>query len=229
LHMMSELWCGAICGSCLVVCVIEFFAWPRSLLLPDLCLCDGWGKYSCILDYHQGASSMGGNFAVLSLLTFCRATLLSFWNAASIDCVCNLVPSFYFLIKYFLFLEISILLCINVSSCSLVTSYTATRDLKSTFSSIVWIFYLDTFWSLRSTYLMNMSTQQSCSFPHLFYVDNNAGQMVSIYIHVLERFPSPDFSSGKLCRMWLAILRSFPLLKSCGGKRSNEVIWRSLV
>jgi len=34
-------------------------------------------------------------------------------------------------------LEISILLCINLSSCGLVTSYTATRDLKSTFSSIV--------------------------------------------------------------------------------------------
>ena len=90
---MLDYACGTLWSVCLLVRAAEYFAWLRSLLSPNSCLCDGSEKYSCILYYHQGASLMGEKFAVLSMHTFCRATLSYFSNAASIDCVCNPVLS----------------------------------------------------------------------------------------------------------------------------------------
>ena len=90
------LWCGAICGACLVVCAKEFFAWLRSLFSPNACLCDDWGKYSGISNCHQEAHVWGGNLLfypyILSVVQPCRV----FSNTASIDYVCNLVLSFLF-------------------------------------------------------------------------------------------------------------------------------------
>ena len=48
-------------------------------ICSNSCLCDGWGKYSGILNCSQEASGMGGKFAVLSLHTFCRAALSCFF------------------------------------------------------------------------------------------------------------------------------------------------------
>ena len=90
------LWCGVICGTCLVVCAQFFFVWLRSLFSPNSCLCDGWGKYSGILNCHQEVSHIGGKFDVLLLHTFCHASLSCFPNTVSIDYVCNLVFSFLY-------------------------------------------------------------------------------------------------------------------------------------
>ena len=90
------LWCGAICGTCLVVCAKRFFCLMCSLSSTNSCLCDCWGKYSGVLNCHQAASRMGGKFAALSLHTFCRASLSCCSNTASIDYVCNLVLSFLY-------------------------------------------------------------------------------------------------------------------------------------
>jgi len=80
-------------------------------------------------DLSPGGFTYGRNFFVLSLHTFCRAALSCFSNAASTDYVCNLVLYFLYSWSIFLFLEINILLCINVSSYGLDISYTMTRDL----------------------------------------------------------------------------------------------------
>jgi len=53
--------CGALCVTCLVVHTqaVEYFVRLHSLLSPNLCLCDGWGKYLHILYCQQGAPHMG--------------------------------------------------------------------------------------------------------------------------------------------------------------------------
>jgi len=94
------LCCGAIWGTCLVVCAIESFAWIRSVFSPTSYLCDGWGTYSCIWNCYQGA--MGGEFAII-FFTFCRATLSYFPNTASIDCDCNQIISFLYSWSIFVF------------------------------------------------------------------------------------------------------------------------------
>ena len=68
-----RLCCGALCVTCLVVRVIDYFVLSAHLVSLKMCLC--WGKYLCILYCHQGASRMGGNIAALALHTFSRATL----------------------------------------------------------------------------------------------------------------------------------------------------------
>ena len=84
--------------SLVVSMVYRFLSLMRACVpnscLPNSCLCDGWGKYSGILNCHQEASRMRGKFAGLSLHTFCRAALSCYSNTASIDYVCNLVLFF---------------------------------------------------------------------------------------------------------------------------------------
>jgi len=66
---------GTLCVTCSVVRVIEYFVLSAHIVSLKSCLCDGWGKYLCILYCHQGASRMRGNIAALALHTFYRATL----------------------------------------------------------------------------------------------------------------------------------------------------------
>jgi len=73
--LQVRLCCGALCVTCLVVRVIEYFVLSAHLFSLKSCLCDGWVKYLCMLYCHQGASRMGGNIAALALHTFSRATL----------------------------------------------------------------------------------------------------------------------------------------------------------
>ena len=55
-----RLCCGALCVTCSVGRVIEYFVLSAHLFSLKSCLCDGWVKYLCILYCHQGASRMGG-------------------------------------------------------------------------------------------------------------------------------------------------------------------------
>jgi len=66
---------SALCVTCSVVRVTEYFVLSAHLVSLKSYLCDGWGKYLCILYCHQGASRMGGNIAALALHIFYRATL----------------------------------------------------------------------------------------------------------------------------------------------------------
>jgi len=64
-------WCYVLgCARCGILCFCL-----HSLLSPNSCLCNGWGKCSCILFCRQGASCMEGNIATLALHAFYRATL----------------------------------------------------------------------------------------------------------------------------------------------------------
>ena len=59
MFLAFRLCCGALCVTCSVVRVIEYFVLSAHLFSLKSCLCDGWGKYLCILYCHQGVSHMG--------------------------------------------------------------------------------------------------------------------------------------------------------------------------
>ena len=63
------------------------------------------------------------------------------------------------------------------------------------------------------TYLIHIHTN--------IYIHTCIYKYIHIHIYELERFPSHDLNSGKLRRINCI---SFPLLKSCGGKRSNKIL-----
>jgi len=70
-----RLCCGALCVTCSLVRVQNTLFCLRTLLSLKLCLCDGWGKYLCILYCHRGFT-YGEEYSRTSIAHFLSCNLV---------------------------------------------------------------------------------------------------------------------------------------------------------